>query len=178
MLVVLGGDRTIHTAAEACAGTDTYLLPLPGGTLNLLPPALYGDVSWQDALRITLADPLTKTLSRGRTGDELFFVAAIVGAPRYGWKRANPYAKATVLMPLRRMPSLFKQCSTHKFGIPFHLQQVMKLRFSPLPVPSCRKKYQIPSKRLRSLLSVWRTPPNYAGSRPRQRLENGVMMKA
>ena len=88
MLVVLGGDRTIHTAAEACAGTDTYLLPLPGGTLNLLPPALYGDVSWQDALRITLADPLTKTLSRGRTGDELFFVAAIVGAPAL-WMEAR-----------------------------------------------------------------------------------------
>ena len=81
MLVVLGGDGTIRTAAEACTGTDTYLLPLPGGTLNMLPRALYGDVSWQDALRITLADPLTKALSGGRTGDELFFVAAIVGAP-------------------------------------------------------------------------------------------------
>jgi diacylglycerol kinase family enzyme len=80
MLVVLGGDGTIRTAAEACTGTDTYLLPLPGGTLNMLPRALYGDVSWQDALRTTLAAPLTKTLSGGRTGDELFFVAAIVGA--------------------------------------------------------------------------------------------------
>src|SRR5215217_161213 len=55
MLVVLGGDGTIRTAAEACTGTDTYLLPLPGGTLNMLPRALYGDLSWQDALRVTLA---------------------------------------------------------------------------------------------------------------------------
>jgi hypothetical protein len=47
----------------------------------MLPRALYGDVSWQDALRTTLAAPSTKTLSGGRTGDELFFVAAIVGAP-------------------------------------------------------------------------------------------------
>ena len=81
MLVVLGGDGTIRTAAEACTGTDTYLLPLPGGTLNMLPRALYGEVSWQDALRITLTEPLTKALSAGRTGDELFFVAAVVGAP-------------------------------------------------------------------------------------------------
>src|SRR2546430_9497508 len=81
ILIVLGGDGTIRTAAEACTGTGTYLLPLPGGTLNMLPRALYGDVSWQDALRITLAEPLTKALSGGRTGDELFFVAAIVGAP-------------------------------------------------------------------------------------------------
>lgn len=34
ILVVLGKDGTIRTAAEACSGTDTYLLPLPGGTLN------------------------------------------------------------------------------------------------------------------------------------------------
>ena len=40
MLVVLGGDGTIRTAAHAFTGTDTYLLPLPGGTLNVLPRAL------------------------------------------------------------------------------------------------------------------------------------------
>jgi diacylglycerol kinase family enzyme len=81
MLVVLGGDGTIRTAAEACIGAGSYLLPLPGGTLNMLPRALYGDLSWQEALKSTLAEPSTKSLSGGRTGDELFFVAAIIGAP-------------------------------------------------------------------------------------------------
>ena len=81
ILTVLGGDGTIRTAAEACTGTDTYLLPLPGGTLNMLPRALYGDVSWQDALKNTLAAPSSKPLSAGRTGDQLFFVAAVIGAP-------------------------------------------------------------------------------------------------
>ena len=81
VLVVLGGDGTIRTAAEACTGTDTYLLPLPGGTLNVLPRALYGDASWQDALRKILANPVAKRLSGGRVGDKLFFVAAVVGAP-------------------------------------------------------------------------------------------------
>jgi diacylglycerol kinase family enzyme len=81
ILIVLGGDGTIRTAAEACTGIDTYLLPLPGGTLNMLPRALYGDLSWQEALKSTLAEPSTKSLSGGRTGDELFFVAAIIGAP-------------------------------------------------------------------------------------------------
>src|SRR3989440_12477533 len=57
ILIVLGGDGTIRTAAEACTGTGTYLLPLPGGTLNMLPRALYGDASWQNALKDTLADP-------------------------------------------------------------------------------------------------------------------------
>jgi diacylglycerol kinase family enzyme len=81
VLITLGGDGTIRTAAKMCAGTDTYLLPLPGGTLNMLPRALYGDVSWQNALKSTLAKPLTKALSGGRMGHELFLVAAIVGAP-------------------------------------------------------------------------------------------------
>ncbi len=81
VLVVLGGDGTIRTAAEACARTNTYLLPLPGGTMNMLPRALYGELSWQEALKNTVADPETKALSAGRTGAELFFVAAVVGAP-------------------------------------------------------------------------------------------------
>ncbi len=83
MLVVLGGDGTIRTAAEACTGTGTYLLPLPGGTLNMLPRALYGDASWQNALKDTLVDPAVKVLSGGRVADAnaLFFVAAVVGAP-------------------------------------------------------------------------------------------------
>src|SRR5512133_3774670 len=79
ILIVLGGDGTIRTAAEACTGIDTYLLPLPGGTLNMLPRALYGDVSWQDALKTTLAAPSIKALSGGRATGELFFVAAIAG---------------------------------------------------------------------------------------------------
>jgi diacylglycerol kinase family enzyme len=81
VLVVLGGDGTIRTAAEACTGTDTYLLPLPGGTLNMLPRALYGHASWQNALKDTLANPAIKMLSGGRVADNLFFVAAVVGAP-------------------------------------------------------------------------------------------------
>ena len=66
---------------KRAAGTGTYLVPLPGGTLNVLPRALYGESSWQEALKETFADPLTKELSGGRVRDKLFFVAAVVGAP-------------------------------------------------------------------------------------------------
>ena len=81
VLVVLGGDGTIRTAAEACSLAGSYLIPLPGGTMNMLPRALYGDASWQDALKNTLADPATKLLSCGRVAENLFFVAAVIGAP-------------------------------------------------------------------------------------------------
>ena len=80
-LIVLGGDGTIRTAAEACSRCDMHLLPLPGGTMNMLPRALYGEVSWEDALKKTLAHPVTKVLSGGRIENNQFFVAAVVGAP-------------------------------------------------------------------------------------------------
>jgi diacylglycerol kinase family enzyme len=81
VLIVLGGDGTIRTAAEACAEEGLYLIPLPGGTMNMLPRALYGDVSWEEALKNTLADPSVKVLSGGRVADKQFFVAAILGVP-------------------------------------------------------------------------------------------------
>jgi len=81
VLIVLGGDGTIRTAAGACSRRGMYLLPVPGGTMNMLPRALYGDVSWKNALKNTLAHPVTKVLSGGRVEDNQFFVAAIVGVP-------------------------------------------------------------------------------------------------
>jgi diacylglycerol kinase family enzyme len=81
IFIVLGGDGTIRTAAEACAEKGPYLIPLPGGTMNMLPRALYGDVSWEEALKKTLTAPSVKVLSGGRIADKHFFIAAIVGAP-------------------------------------------------------------------------------------------------
>jgi len=81
IFIVLGGDGTIQRAAEACAEKASLLIPLPGGTMNMLPRALYGDVSWEDALKNTLTAPSAKVLSGGRAMDRPFFVAAIIGAP-------------------------------------------------------------------------------------------------
>jgi diacylglycerol kinase family enzyme len=81
VLIVLGGDGTIRTAAEACAEEGSYLIPLPGGTMNMLPRALYGNVSWEDALKKTLTASSTKVLSGGRVANKRFFIAAILGAP-------------------------------------------------------------------------------------------------
>jgi diacylglycerol kinase family enzyme len=81
VLIVLGGDGTIRTAAEACAEEGSYLIPLPGGTMNMLPRALYGDVAWEESLKNTLAAPSLKVLSGGRIAGKQFLIAAIVGAP-------------------------------------------------------------------------------------------------
>ena len=92
IFIVLGGDGTIRKAAEACTETRPYLVPLPGGTMNMLPRALYGDLSWEDALKNTLAAPSAKMLSGGRVANKQFFVAAIVGPPAL-WIQARESAR-------------------------------------------------------------------------------------
>jgi diacylglycerol kinase family enzyme len=81
VLVVLGGDGTIRTAAEKSGHNDNVLIPLPGGTMNMLPRALYGTRGWREALTDTLANPELHCVSGGRAGPLAFFVAAVAGAP-------------------------------------------------------------------------------------------------
>jgi len=81
VLLVLGGAGTIRTAAEGCTQEGQYLILLPGGTLNMLSRALYGDLSWEDTLKNILAAPSVRALSGGHVADKQFFIAAIVGAP-------------------------------------------------------------------------------------------------
>jgi diacylglycerol kinase family enzyme len=49
--------------------------------MNVLPRALYGNVSWEEALEKTLTAPSVKALSGGRVANKRFFIAAILGAP-------------------------------------------------------------------------------------------------
>lgn len=88
ILIVLGGDGTIRTGAELCTSAGPLLIPLPGGTMNMLPKALYGTRSWQEALRDTLADPVVKSVSGGEVSGKRFYIAAIVGAPAL-WAKAR-----------------------------------------------------------------------------------------
>jgi diacylglycerol kinase family enzyme len=81
VLVVLGGDGTIGTAATKCGDKGPLLIPLPGGTMNMLPKALYGNRPWTEALAETLAKPMLQRVSGGEVGGHRFYCAAILGAP-------------------------------------------------------------------------------------------------
>lgn len=81
VLVVLGGDGTIGAAATLCGEVGPYLIPLPGGTMNMLPKALYGPVDWQSALKATLESAEVKNVSGGSAEGHRFYCAAILGAP-------------------------------------------------------------------------------------------------
>jgi diacylglycerol kinase family enzyme len=81
VLVVLGGDGTIGAAASKCAELGPLLIPLPGGTMNMLPKALYGNISWQEALAASLTKPALQEVSGGEINGHRFYCAAILGAP-------------------------------------------------------------------------------------------------
>jgi len=93
VVVVLGGDGTIRTAAEKCGASGRFVVPLPGGTMNMLPRALYGQRDWREALTDTLADPAIHDVSGGRAGEHAFFVAAMLGAPTL-WADAREAIRA------------------------------------------------------------------------------------
>ncbi len=81
VLIVLGGDGTIRTAAERCGPSGPVLMPLPGGTMNVLPRALYGARSWRQAIDDVLAAPQLQPVNGAKVAGQRFFAAAIFGGP-------------------------------------------------------------------------------------------------
>jgi diacylglycerol kinase family enzyme len=81
LVIVLAGDGTARLAASLCGPDGPVVSTLPGGTMNMLPKAFYGDRNWQDSLRCALADPVVRTVSGGEVSGRTFYVAAILGAP-------------------------------------------------------------------------------------------------
>jgi diacylglycerol kinase family enzyme len=119
-IIVLGGDGTARAVAEFAPRDAPPLILLPGGTLNVLPRALYGERAWPEALAAALERGKVKRLAFGRANGEPFFVAAVFGAPtllarareavREGKylraaRRLRHYAQRAVTYPLRARPT-------------------------------------------------------------------------
>lgn len=92
LLVILAGDGTARAAAEMCGADGPMIAPLPGGTMNMLPHAIYGVRPWQDALTIALAQGEERPLGGGMVEGHKFMVAAILGAPAL-WGPAREAAR-------------------------------------------------------------------------------------
>jgi diacylglycerol kinase family enzyme len=88
LVVILAGDGTARFAAEIAGGEGPLLAPLPGGTLNMLPHALYGNHAWPEALTAALDHGVERHVAGGRLGGHAFYVAAILGSPAlWGYAR-------------------------------------------------------------------------------------------
>jgi diacylglycerol kinase family enzyme len=81
VLVVLAGDGTARSAAMLAGPAGPLIAPLPGGTMNMLPRALYGPGDWRAALHHALTDGTVRPVPGGEVDGRPFYVAAILGSP-------------------------------------------------------------------------------------------------
>jgi diacylglycerol kinase family enzyme len=80
MIIAMGGDGTAACLLDQCHGHNIDVLPLPGGTMNLLHKSLHGEFEdWQDCLVRTLTTGKTRKISCGQVADRFFYVGATFG---------------------------------------------------------------------------------------------------
>lgn len=111
LLAIVAGDGTARAGAEMAGPDGPLVAPLPGGTMNMLPGALYGDRDWKTALTDILSDGVVKPVSGGEIEGSRFYVAAILGSPAL-WARARESAREgklrlAILRARRAMRSAF-----------------------------------------------------------------------
>jgi diacylglycerol kinase family enzyme len=102
LVIVLAGDGTARLAAALCGPTGPVVAPLPGGTMNMLPKAIYGDRTWQEALRCALNGGVTRMVSGGEVSGRTFYVAAILGAPALWAEAREAVREGHFLAAIRR----------------------------------------------------------------------------
>ena len=81
LLIVFGGDGTCKSGAIVAREMGIPIIALPGGTMNMLPKALYGTDNWQSALELALAQKEPRWQSAGYLNHHIFFCGAIIGDP-------------------------------------------------------------------------------------------------
>lgn len=96
LLIVLAGDGTARTACELAGAEGPLVAPLPGGTMNVLPHALYGVHAWQSVLSKTLETGIAREVGGGEIDGRMFYCSAMLGWPAL-WAKAREAARARQL---------------------------------------------------------------------------------
>lgn len=112
LLIVLAGDGTARLAAERAGPDGPLVAPLPGGTMNMLPKALYGDRNWQDALQAALSEGQERCVSGGQIQGHSFYVAAILGAPALWADAREAVRQLKIIEAFNRAQRAFKRALT------------------------------------------------------------------
>lgn len=81
LLAILAGDGTARAAAGLAGPDGPLIAPLPGGTMNMLPKALYGTTDWREALRTALEEGEPLDVVGGEVDGHAFYCVAILGSP-------------------------------------------------------------------------------------------------
>lgn len=118
-LVVLGGDGTIRTAAERCSAAGIRFIALPGGTMNMLPRALYGERTWQEALADTVAAPREAGIGAGEVAGSRFFCGAIFGTPAHWAEAREALRRHSLFEALQRGAKAWRRTFSRKVRYDF-----------------------------------------------------------
>lgn len=116
VIIILGGDGTARAAADAFSSGPPLIL-LPGGTLNVLPHALYGERPWQDALRAALTGGRIVRLVGGKANGRKFFVAALFGAPTLLARAREAVRQGRFLEAMRRLNHAFRRMFSRMLAV-------------------------------------------------------------
>jgi diacylglycerol kinase family enzyme len=116
VIIVLGGDGTARAAAELAPRGGPPRILLAGGTLNILPRALYGERSWPEALAEALERGVVRQLPVGRANGEAFYVAALFGGTTLLARAREAMREGRPLTAWRRFQFALKRSFTRSLG--------------------------------------------------------------
>lgn len=116
LVVVLGGDGTARAAAEMF-GAGPALVLLPGGTMNVLPQALYGSRSWPEALAAAIGHGRIARLVAGDANGKRFFIAAFFGAPTLLARVREAVRDGHLRVAWRRLQNAFQRAFARRLAV-------------------------------------------------------------
>ncbi len=102
-LLVLGGDGTARAAAELLGPDGPPFAPLPGGTMNMLPRAIYGDTPWPDVVRALAEGCSVEPLACAQADGQVFFVACLFGSPALMARAREAAREGKLLVAAKRL---------------------------------------------------------------------------
>lgn len=126
LVVVLGGDGTARAAASLAPRDCPPLVLLPGGTLNILPKVLYGELDWSAALKAALERGVVKRLPAGKANGEHFFVAAMFGAPTVLARVREAAREGKFLKAIGRLRHFFRRAFTRSLRARYNQERMRK----------------------------------------------------
>ncbi len=81
LIIIYGGDGSALSAAKLATARGVPIVPLPGGTMNLLPKTLYDTTDWEIALNRALECQSARWMAAGYANDAMFLCGCIIGTP-------------------------------------------------------------------------------------------------
>ena len=93
-VVALGGDGTINAVVSALAGWDGAILPLPGGTQNLLTRRLHGEAEVDNVVEVFAEGKASRVRPRIIRSSQGLALAGLLVGPGTSWNEVREALRA------------------------------------------------------------------------------------